>query len=160
MFGCLVTCFLRVAVSLPCRLQAISKIHVPIYPCLIISEGRRNCSTFSTATKPRLSGNMLPNINTCENWWYFSENLRIVALKLLELTQFASLNLNIYFNFVCSWGTFFRLTAREQSNNSESLCTVLCSSTFCSILKINNFLSWRLVICNNIKNSFNLIINN
>ena len=27
-----------------CRLQAVSKIHVPIHPYLI-SEGRRNCST-------------------------------------------------------------------------------------------------------------------
>ena len=27
----LVTCFLRVAVSLQCRLQAVSNIHVPIY---------------------------------------------------------------------------------------------------------------------------------
>ena len=35
--------FLRVTVSLLCRLQAASKIHVPIYPYLI-SEGRRNCS--------------------------------------------------------------------------------------------------------------------
>ena len=33
------TCFLRVTVSLLCRLHAVSKIHVPIYPCLIISEG-------------------------------------------------------------------------------------------------------------------------
>ena len=39
------TCFLRVTVSLPCRLQAVSKIHAPIYPYLI-GEGRRNCSTF------------------------------------------------------------------------------------------------------------------
>ena len=31
-------------------------------------------------TKPRLSGNMLPNIKTCENGWSnFSENLRSVA---------------------------------------------------------------------------------
>ena len=49
-----------------------------------------------TATKPRLSGYMLPNINTFENGcWYFSENLRIVALKLLELTQLTSPNLSI-----------------------------------------------------------------
>ena len=38
------TCFLRVAVSLLCRLQAVSTMHVPIYPYLI-SEGRWNCST-------------------------------------------------------------------------------------------------------------------
>ena len=36
--------FLRVTVSLLCRLQAVSKLHVPIYPCLI-SEGRWNCSS-------------------------------------------------------------------------------------------------------------------
>ena len=40
----LVTCFLRVTVSLLCRLQAVSKIHVSIYPYLIC-EVRRNCST-------------------------------------------------------------------------------------------------------------------
>ena len=51
------------------------------------------------ATKPWLSGNMLPNIqqkkweNGCSN---FSENLRIVALKLLELTRLKSPNLSIY----------------------------------------------------------------
>ena len=33
----------------------------------------------------------------------FSENLRIAALKLLKLTQFASPNLSIYFNFKQCW---------------------------------------------------------
>ena len=113
LFECLVTSFLRVMVSLLCRLQAVSKIHVPIYPCQIISEERRNCSTFWSAQKekPRLSGNMLPkfNINTCENGcWYFSENLRIVALKLFKLTRFASLNLSIHFNFVWWWDPLWR----------------------------------------------------
>ena len=50
MFECLVTCFLRVMVSLLCRLQAVSKIRVPIYPCLIISEGRLNSLVSETAT--------------------------------------------------------------------------------------------------------------
>ena len=44
MFLYLVTYFRGVTVSLLCRLQAVSKIHVPIYPYLI-SEGRWNCST-------------------------------------------------------------------------------------------------------------------
>ena len=44
----LVTCLLRVAVSLLGWFQAASKIHVPIYPYLI-SEGRRNCSTLYPA---------------------------------------------------------------------------------------------------------------
>ena len=44
MFLFLVRCFLIVTALLLCRLQAVSKIHVPIYHYLI-SEGRRNCST-------------------------------------------------------------------------------------------------------------------
>ena len=50
----LVTCFLRVSVSLLCRLQTVLKIHVPIYQYLI-SEGRQtklfNLVT-GTATNP------------------------------------------------------------------------------------------------------------
>ena len=46
MFECLVTCSLRFTVLLLGRLHPVSKIHVPIYPCLIIGEGRRNSSTF------------------------------------------------------------------------------------------------------------------
>ena len=41
----LVTCFLRVTVSLLCRSQAVSKLSVPIYHYQI-SEGRRNCQSF------------------------------------------------------------------------------------------------------------------
>ena len=53
-----------------------------------------------TDMKPRLSRNMLPNINTCENGWSnFSANLRVLSLKLLELTQLACPNLSIYFIF-------------------------------------------------------------
>ena len=45
-------------------------------------------------------------INTCENGWSnFSENLRSVALKLFELTRFASPDQSIYFNFVRCWGS-------------------------------------------------------
>ena len=46
---------------------------------------------------------MLLTINTCENVWSnFSSNLRVVALNLLEWTQFAWPNLSIYFNFLCA----------------------------------------------------------
>ena len=56
-----------------------------------------------TETKPWLSRNMSPNINTCENGLSnFSANLRVVSLNLLELTQFAWPNLSIYFNFLCA----------------------------------------------------------
>ena len=43
MFLYFVTCFLRVRVSLLCRLQAVSNLLVTIYQYLI-SEARRNCS--------------------------------------------------------------------------------------------------------------------
>ena len=44
MFFFFIFCFLRVSVSLLCRLQAVSRIYVTIYPCLI-SEESRNCSS-------------------------------------------------------------------------------------------------------------------
>ena len=48
------------------------------------------------ATKPWKSGSMFPNIKTCRNRWSnFSANLRIVSLKLLELTRFLSPNQSI-----------------------------------------------------------------
>ena len=106
MFLYLVSCFLRVTVLLLWQSQAVSKIHVPIYPYLII-EGRWNCWELvtGTATKPRLSGNMSPNIITCENGSSnFSNNLRVVTIKLFELTQFASPNVTIHFYFVPCWG--------------------------------------------------------
>ena len=57
-----------------------------------------------TTTKPRLSGNMLPNRKTCENeWWNILENIKVVAIKLLELILFVSLNISIYCNFVLCW---------------------------------------------------------
>ena len=60
---------------------------------------------------------MLPTINTCENGWSnFSPNLRVVTIKLIELTQFASPNLRIFFHFLLVWGPLwcdiFILTAR------------------------------------------------
>ena len=49
------------------------------------------------ATKLCLARNMFTNIKTCENGWSnFSENLRIVALKLLVLTRSLSPNQYIY----------------------------------------------------------------
>ena len=103
--------FLRVTVSLLCRLQAIYKIHVPIYHYRI-SEGRRivrPCDLHSNEAV--LSGNTLQNINKCENGWSnFSENLRIIPLKLLELTRFASPNLSICLNFLRCCGSFVMLT--------------------------------------------------
>ena len=56
-----------------------------------------------TEMKLWLSQNILPNINTCENGWSnFSTNLRVVSLKLLELTQFAWPNFLIYLYFLCA----------------------------------------------------------
>ena len=56
-----------------------------------------------TEMNPWLSRNMLPNINTCENGWSdFSANLRVVSIKLFDLTRFAWPNLSICFNFLCA----------------------------------------------------------
>ena len=49
MFLYLLTCFLRVSVSLLRRSQAISTTHVPIFPYLI-SEGRQACNRHSNKT--------------------------------------------------------------------------------------------------------------
>ena len=113
MFECLVSCFLRVTVSL--LMPATSRVKDTCTNLSLSNNQCRETKLFAllifTATKPRLSRNMLPNINKCENGcWYFSENLRIVALKLLELAQFASPNLSIYFNFVWCWGSVVMLT--------------------------------------------------
>ena len=63
------------------------KDFVPICPYLI-SEGDkivRACDRHRNKTVTLT----LPNINTCENGWSnFSANLRVLSLKLLELTQF------------------------------------------------------------------------
>ena len=56
-----------------------------------------------TEMKPWLSRNMLSNINTCENGWSnFSTHIRVVFLKLLEITQFVWPNLSNYLNFLCA----------------------------------------------------------
>ena len=47
-------------------------------------------------TKPRLSGNIFLNMKTCENGGpNFSENLRILALKLLELLVLITKSFNL-----------------------------------------------------------------
>ena len=84
---------------------------------------------------------MLPNIKTCANWWSkFSENLKIVALKLFELARFLSPNLSIYkLSTLILYGVrvrcdvdIFKLTASAQSTNREvnGLCflTLWCST--------------------------------
>ena len=90
----------------------------------LISEGRRYCSTLWTAKqRPWLSGNILPNINTCENGSSnFSKNLKIMVLKLLGLTEFSSRNPSIYFNFVRSLGSVVMLTFFNICTNR--LCVV------------------------------------
>ena len=111
----------------------------------IFSEGSRNWSRLiiivtGTATKPRLSGNTLPNMKLlrmcpsphlacaadfnnnnnninitkmhiyhCENGWLnFLENLRVMALKLIDLTQFALPNNK--FSFI-SYKPFLSVTS-------------------------------------------------
>ena len=60
-----------------------------------------------------------PNIRRiCENGW--SANLRIVVIKLFELTQCASPNLSIYFNFVrCLGSIMIKGEFRAQSSSRD-----------------------------------------
>ena len=58
-----------------------------------------------TATKPWLSGNMLPNIKTCENGWSnFSENLSWHRIWLRFLDSHPQIH-QFFFNYVCCWGS-------------------------------------------------------
>ena len=104
-FSYFVTCFLGVTVSLLCRLQAVSKIHIPIYPYLI-SEGRRNCSKNRDSQEAHYQILKYTKMNVQIS----QKILRIVALKLLELTRFFSSNLSIHFNFVRCWGSVVMFT--------------------------------------------------
>ena len=64
-----------------------------------------------TASSPWPWANMLKNMNKCENGWSnFSENLRIVALKLFELTRFLSPNQFILMLYGVNWGSVVMLT--------------------------------------------------
>ena len=102
MFLYLLTHYLRVTVLLLCQLQVVSKLHVPICPYLISEKRQKNFNLVTgSAIKLWLSGNMLPNIKTCKKILSnFSQNLRIMALKLIEFTQFLSPNLSIYINLL------------------------------------------------------------
>ena len=92
-----------------------------------------------TEMKPWLSRNMLPNINTCENWWSnFSAKLRVVSLKSLQLTQFAWPNLSICFNFLCVdprddviETTRFLMRPPVTFNGSTTTIKVTCENFLC-----------------------------
>ena len=97
--------------------SCIKDTYVPIIiDHWLISEGRRNCSTMWPAQKRnRDSQETCYHIyKSCKNWCSnFSENWRIVALELLELTRFFSPNLSIYsylLYFVWCWGSVVMLT--------------------------------------------------
>ena len=86
-----------------------------------------------TQMKPWLSRSMLSNINTCENGWLnFSSNLRVMSLKLLELTQFTWPNLSIYFNFLCASGWHHQ----EYLFSDEATC--YNSTMGVAIVRLNN----------------------
>ena len=101
LFLYLVTCIRRVTVFRCCAGPKLEQFRLPS----LTRQGQIGTCIFDKlatdiGTKLRLSGNMLPNIKACYcGWQNFSENLRVVAIKLLELTQFASPN-HFFLNFV------------------------------------------------------------
>ena len=87
-----------VTASLLCRLQGVSKIHVPINLSQKGEEVVRLCDRHSNETVTL--GKLVTKYKRIRKLWSnLPEHFRIVALKLLELTQFASPNRSIYFNF-------------------------------------------------------------
>ena len=115
----LVTFFPRVTVSLLCRLQDVSKIHFPIYPCLI-NEGRRNCSTLCSAQQR--------NCNSQEKCYHYKNKLKflrkfvnrgikIARVNSILITKSINLHLFIWFwtvsDVLCDVDVF-KLTASVQ----------------------------------------------
>ena len=101
----LVTCFLIVVVSFLCRSQGRTIISSPFTNSIGINWN----IIFDTACYRHRNETVTLETcyQTCENGWSnFSENLRVTALKLLELTRFLSPNLSIYYNLVRCWGPF------------------------------------------------------
>ena len=131
MSECLVTCFLRVTVSLLCRLQAVWKIHVPIYPCLIISEGRRNCFTFWSAQQPKRDCQEVTKYKHIQKWMlvflgkFENRGIKIAWVNSIHISKNINLLLFRMASEVRCDVDISKLTTRAQSINSESLY-VLC----------------------------------
>ena len=111
------TYFLRVTVSLLCRLRAVSKIHVPLYP-YIIGKWRRNCSTLCWHSIETVT--LRQHISKYKNFWKWMveflikkfENHAIIigrdnSILITKIYQFTV----IYFNFVWCWGSVVMLTS-------------------------------------------------
>ena len=127
MFECLVTCFLRVKILLLCRLQAVSKIHVPIYPCLIISEGSdRHSNEISTVRKHVIKYKHMRKLMLVFLGKFENRGIKIARVNSIRITKSMHLLKFCMVLGVCCDVDILKLTARVQSINSESLCTVLC----------------------------------
>ena len=148
MFLYLETCFLRVTVSFLCRLQAVSKIHVPIYPYLTIMTGDeivRPCDQHNNETVT-----LMEHVPKCKNKRKlvveFLKKIRIVALKLLELIRFLSPNLSFYSYLlelcivlgVCCDVDIYKQTARAQSIYREVYCATIFLNSCCNTIYLLN----------------------
>ena len=86
-----------------------------------------------TVTKPWLWGIMSPTIQTCKNLCsYFLENMRIQALKSLDLIWFLSI-LSIHFNFVRCWGPLWYYHIRRFSVHNRQIEKSMYSSVFSNL---------------------------
>ena len=103
----LVTCFLTVAVSLLCRSKG-RKISSPFcnyqtginnVTCIFDTACNRHSNETVTLRK-----HVTKHSNLRKLMVLVPENVRILALKSLDLTLFLSPILSIYFNFVRCWG--------------------------------------------------------
>ena len=94
-----------------CIVDTISKFCSNL--SLLISKGKRKLFELLTLRKHVTIYKLM------RKWIVeFSANLRVVALKLLELTQFASPTLSIYFNFL-------RAVTSRRRHQEDSISKVL-----------------------------------
>ena len=119
MFLYLVTCYLRGTVSLLWRLQAVPKIHVPIYPSLI-REGKRNCSTLwpaqqrsrdsqETCYQILIHAKMDSRISAS----FENRGFKITRVNSIHIAKSINITLILYSVVGPLWCWQFKLTARE-----------------------------------------------
>ena len=100
---------------------------------------------------------MSPNIKKCDNWCsHFSENVRILELKSLDLIWFLSPNLSIYFNFVECLGPLWYNHIMRFSVLSRFIEKSMCSIYIMTALFIYTSI-YRLTLLN-LKNVVQLLL--
>ena len=148
MFLYRITCFLRIAVSLLCQLQAVSKIHVPIYPKG--NEIFRLCDRHNNETVTL--GKHVTKYKHMRKWLVeFLRNFENPGIKIARINSIritTSINLLKFCTVLrvrCDVD-IFKLTARAQSINTDEVyaSTKLLHTAHKSHLAFHKVVCWDL----------------